>query len=192
MTEGDDQIIARIHSGETRAYALLVDRYKDRAFSLALRLVGRREEAEELVQDAFVNAYRSLGSFRGDARFATWLHRIVYNLCMTKISRRRPRMNSIDEYYSDGTEFDVKSNDRDPQAGVEQREMVRLIEEEISQLSEKLKTPILLFYLEEMKYEEIAELMGIPIGTVKTYLFRGRAILRERLKEKLRDEVLLS
>lgn len=185
MREDDNQLIARVLSGDIRAYALLVDRYKDRAFSLAFRLVGRREEAEELVQDAFVKAYRKLDTFRGDARFSTWLHRIVHNVCMTRVTRRRPQPRSLDD---DDETLQISSNGRDLQESIEAGEMMRMVETEISRLSEKLKTPLLLFYLEQMKYEEIAALMGIPVGSVKTYLFRGRTILRERLRKQLQSE----
>jgi len=89
VSSDDHRIISSVVSGDSRAFSVLVDRYKDRAFSLAVRLVGRREEAEEIVQDAFVKAFKGLSGFRGDARFGTWLHRIVYNLCMTRVSRRR-------------------------------------------------------------------------------------------------------
>ncbi|MDH4070513.1 MAG: sigma-70 family RNA polymerase sigma factor [Ignavibacteria bacterium] len=187
MSDDDYQLVARVLSGDARAYARLVDRHKDRAFSLAVRLVGGREEAEELVQDAFVNAYRKLDTFRGDARFGTWLHRIVYNLCMTRVKRRRPPPVSLDD---DDRVLQIRSNGHDLHETVEAGETMRLIEREISQLSDKLKTPLLLFYLEQMKYEEIARFMEIPVGSVKTYLFRGRTILRERLRKHVQSEVI--
>ncbi len=192
MPDNENQIIVAVRSGNARAYAVLVDRYKDRALTLAVRLVGNRDEAEELVQDAFVNAYRNLEQFRGDAKFGTWLHRIVYNLCMTRVSRRREKMESLDtiEEGSSGILQDFKGPSI--QEMVEDGEIMGMIEEEINKLPETLKTPILLFYVQELKYEEVAEFMNLPMGTVKTYLHRGRNLLRERMHAKLRNEVAFS
>ena len=192
MTDNESQIIASVRSGNTRAYAVLVDRYKDRALTLAIRLVGNRDEAEELVQDAFVNAYRNLEQFRGDARFGTWFHRILYNLCMTKVSRRREKPESLDSVDNGSSVIPQDYNGPSIQEMVEQGELVGMIEEEIDRLPEILRTPILLFYVQELKYEEVAEIMSLPMGTVKTYLHRGRNLLRERMHAKLRNEVALS
>ena len=185
----EDQIIAAIRSGNARAYAVLVDRYKDRALSLAVRLVGDHDEAEELVQDAFVNAYRKLDQFRGDARFGTWLHRILYNLCMTRVARRKERMASLDSLEENPAGMLHEDKGPSIQEMVEENELVALLSDEINRLPETLKAPLLLFYVDELKYEEVAEVMNIPMGTVKTYLHRGRNLLRQRMQAKLRNEV---
>ena len=189
MTSDDHQIIASVLSGETRAYAVLVDRYKDRALTLAVRLVGRREDAEELVQDAFVKAFNGLRTFRGDAKFSTWLHRIVYNLCMTKVSRRRKEMESTDLMQEQGRlPADPAGNGLDHY--LEERERVELIERELRTMGEQVRAPIILFYLHDMKYEEIAEITGLPLGTVKTNLHRGRKLLRDRLGSTLKGAMV--
>ncbi len=97
LPKTDAEIIDEVRAGNSRSYAFLVDRHKDRALTLALRLVGARHEAEELVQDAFLKAFRNLGRFRGEARFGTWFYRILYNLCMTRLRRRStaPQMLEI-------------------------------------------------------------------------------------------------
>jgi RNA polymerase sigma-70 factor (ECF subfamily) len=192
VTGNEDQIIAAVRSGNARAFAVLCDRYKDRALTLAVRLVGDRGEAEELVQDAFVNAYRNLGQFRGEARFGTWLHRIVYNLCMTKVTRRRERMASLDAVEDGSAEIARDNKTPSIQEMVEEHEMIALVSDEINNLPEPLKAPLLLFYVQELKYEEVAEIMNLPMGTVKTYLHRGRNLLRQRLQAKLRNEVVFS
>jgi len=187
VSSDDHRIISSVVSGDSRAFSVLVDRYKDRAFSLAVRLVGRREEAEEIVQDAFVKAFKGLSGFRGDARFGTWLHRIVYNLCMTRVSRRRKGIESLDDLVGEERMPDDRSPGMEEQ--MDERDRFGFVEHELKNLGENLRTPIILFYIHEMKYEEIAEVMGLPIGTVKTNLHRGRKLLRDRISSKLRTEM---
>jgi RNA polymerase sigma-70 factor (ECF subfamily) len=186
----DEQVIADVRRGEGRKYALLVERHKDRAFSLALRLTGSREDAEEIVQDAFLRAYRSLNLFRGEARFGTWLYRIVYNLSISRISRTKTWL-----------EYRDMSDDRATHAGeqeVEQPSIVDIVEEselhevvmrEIATLPPLFRSAVTLFYIDDMTYEEVGDIMEIPLGTVKTYLFRGRNLLRKRIDERLKGEV---
>lgn len=173
-----------------RKFALLVNRHKDKAFTLAIRLVGDKSEAEELVQDGFMRAYRSLGQFRGDAKFSTWLYRIVYNLCMTKVSRRRPQKESVDmeEAMLDNICFD--DNELGVDERVEQAEHKQILLEEITKMPERFRMAVTLFYLQEMSYDEMTEVMNLPLGTVKTNLFRGRNLLRERMAARLKGEIV--
>ncbi len=166
-----------------------MERHKNQAYALAFRLVGEKREAEELVQDGFVRAFRSLDQFRGDAKFSTWLYRIVYNLCMTKVTRRRTRPDSIDiqEEMLDNVFVDEE-------AGADERmendEYNTMVAEEIQQLPEKFKSAVTLFYLQEMSYEEMTTVLCLPLGTVKTNLFRGRNLLRERVLLRLKGELV--
>jgi RNA polymerase sigma-70 factor, ECF subfamily len=190
LTLTDNQIIEYIRGGDVRKYALLVDRHKDKAFTLAIRLVGNRGEADELVQDGFLRAYRSLEQFRGEAKFSTWLYRIVYNLCMTRVSRRRPQPDTVDfqdpavenSFGEDGQQsFDLQ---------LENQEQKEILEDEIGSLPEKYRVAVTLFYLQEMSYEEMTEILNLPLGTVKTNLFRGRNLLRERLLIRWKGELV--
>ena len=190
MAESDWDIVQQVRDGEFRRFALLVDRYKDRALTLALRLVGRREEAEELVQDAFVRAYRNLRSFRGDSAFRTWFYRILYNVCMTQVRRRgrsQPLLRLEDQPAREEGLPDPETATALEQ--LEERELAELLTAELMQLPEKYRTAISLFYLEEMSYEEVAAVAGLPVGTVKSHLFRARSLLRETLTNRLREEV---
>jgi RNA polymerase sigma-70 factor (ECF subfamily) len=157
--------------------------------SLAFRLVGSREEAEELVQDAFVRAFRNLEQFRGDASFGTWFYRILYNVCMTKVTRRRKAMDSIED--ADLPLADHLADTETPGVleNMEQEELNRLIATEVDRLPSKLKSVVLLFYIQEMSYPEISAVTGLPIGTVKTYLHRGRNLLRKAVGSTFSDEV---
>jgi RNA polymerase sigma-70 factor (ECF subfamily) len=157
--------------------------------TLAVRLIGSREEAEELVQDAFLRAYRNLDQFRGDAKFSTWFYRILYNLCMTRVARRRkkPAALEIDDGKVDRVLVDeeaISALDR-----IEQEELSIIIASEIENLPEKFKTLVTFFYVQEMSYEEICTVLGMPLGTLKTNLFRGRNLLRGRVLTRLKDEV---
>ena len=186
----DKHIIERILEGKVRDFALLVQRYQDRAMTLAMRLIGDRPEAEELVQDAFMRAYRSLGQFRGDAQFHTWLYRILYNLCLTRIRRRKGKPDQVD--LEDAAEFNVNlagADERNIQDILEAVEQKEILSAEIENLPEKFKTAVTLFYLQEMTYEEIGGIMEIPMGTVKTYLYRGRALLSRRVLARCSEGV---
>jgi RNA polymerase sigma-70 factor (ECF subfamily) len=186
----DRRIIDEILAGNQRAYASLVDAYKDRALTLASRLIGDRAEAEELVQDAFVRAYRSLERFRGDAAFGTWFYRILYNLCMSAIARRRERPRQFTENEEDALDR-VMADADEPSVleRMEEEELQAMIADEVNGLPEKFRAAVLLFYVEGMSYDQMTEVLQIPLGTVKTNLFRGRTLLRERVLRRVDKEV---
>lgn len=190
VLDNDRHIIEEIRSGQTRRYAVLIDRHKDRAMTLALRLTGNRQESEELVQDAFLRAYRSLDQFRGDAKFGTWFYRILYNLCLTKVSRRKGRPEQLD--VSDERMLDnilVDEEEATIQERMEEDEMQQMIASEIAGMPEKFRTVLTLFYVQEMSYEEITAVLNQPLGTVKTNLFRARNLLRERVLAGMKGEM---
>jgi len=185
----DFQVIEDIRRGDGRRYALLVDRYKDRGLALAMRIVGGKEESEELLQDAFLRAFQALGDFRGDAKFGTWFYRILYNLCMTRVTRRRGRRELHDHFSDVDTESAAEDETPDALEIVEDLQLTELLAVEVERLPEQFRIPLTLFYIQELRYEEISELMGLPLGTVKTHLFRARAILRKRVLTVLGKEV---
>jgi RNA polymerase sigma-70 factor, ECF subfamily len=190
VSDIDRDIIEQVRGGNTRRYALLIDRHKDRALTLATRLASDKEEAEELVQDAFMRAFKSLDQFRGDAKFGTWFYRILYNLCMTRVTRRHCRLETLD--VEDGAMMENLLVDQDEPSIHEQMESAELhemISNEVDRLPEKFRSVITLFYVQEMSYEEIVSVLSVPIGTVKTNLFRARNLLRERVLGRLKGEV---
>ncbi len=178
----DQQLIDEIQRGHPRTYADLVERHKEKAFTLAVRIVHNREEAEEIVQDAFLRAFRSLSQFRGDARFSTWLYRIVYNVSITRVSRKSSPVGSDEEA--------MLIEDDNPSAieQLEREEQRKAVAREIERLPQNHRTALTLFYFDEMSYQEMSEIMQVPLGTVKTYLFRARDQLRERFSERLKRE----
>ena len=169
---------------------MLVDRHKDKAFTLALRLVGAREEAEEVVQDAFLRAFRSLDQFRGDAKFGTWFYRILYNICMTKVIRRRGKPEHVG-LPGDDVLSDVVAGDGEPSIHerLEAEETRQILAEEIDRLPAKFKSVVTLFYVQEMSYEEIVSVLSAPMGTVKTDLFRARNLLKKQVMSRMKGEV---
>jgi RNA polymerase sigma-70 factor (ECF subfamily) len=191
LHESDTDILRQVRDGDVRHYAVLVDRYKDRALTLALRFVRNREEAEELVQDAFVRAYRNLSSFRGDSAFRTWFYRILYNVCMSRVrqrARREPLLRLEDQ-----PAMSDSIPDRDMSTALEQleqKEIAGILSGELLKLPDKYRTALTLFYTEEMSYEEISRITGLSVGTVKTHLFRARNLLREKLVNTLQKELI--
>ena len=190
MAETDNEIIARVRAGSNHAFAMLIDRYKDRTFTLALRMLKRREEAEEALQDAFVRAYHALPRFEGTASFGTWLYRIVYNVCLTRIARRREEIAVVD--YDDDQNYDssaIHSGDS-IESTYESREMIEHIQSIIASMPEKYASVLTLWYTQDLSHEEICEVTELPLGTVKVHLFRARAILRKRLSKEFQMENL--
>ena len=185
MPRTDREIIGQILNGEKRQYALLVARYQDRAFSLAVRMLKNREEAEEASQDAFVRAFNALGSFQGTAAFGTWLYRIVYNVCLTRLGRRTKGLQ-LDEYSEESEAVNPESDDTLKLLEVD--DLATHVKKGIDMLPAKYSSILAMFYLQELSYEEICEVTGLPLGTVKVQLFRARANLQKQLREELRDE----
>jgi RNA polymerase sigma-70 factor, ECF subfamily len=190
VPKSDAEIVEEVRTGNTRALALLVDRHKDRALTLALRLVGDNREAEELVQDAFLKAFRNLSQFRGEARFGTWFYRILYNLCLTRLRRRMavpPMLDVNDEALLDSLPAEEESVTFEER--FEADDLLSFLALEVDALPPQYKSAVTLFYVQEMSYEEIAKVMEVPLGTVKTCLFRGRNLLKKRISLRLKKEV---
>jgi RNA polymerase sigma-70 factor (ECF subfamily) len=175
MTLSDTHLINRILEGDTAGFAILVDRYKDLAFTIACRITGNREDAEEIVQDAFVKAFRSLSSFRRQSRFSTWLYRIVYNAAISKKRLKGITMQRLDDHPH--TDF-LPDADPDPEA--ERREM---LEKAMLKLPEEDRVVLTLYYIEELPVEEIHQVTGLSKANVKIRLFRARKKLQEWISQ---------
>lgn len=182
MKSTDHDIIRRVLDGDAKAYAGLVDRHKDKAMTLAMRMLKNRHDAEEALQDAFVRAFRALPGFEQKSSFSTWFYRIVYNVCSTVLSKRgNTLLLSINEEDEDGMMLEVASDGIEPDVEMEQNEFSRIIRQEIEAMEEQYAAILSMFFLQEMSYEEIIEVTGLPLGTVKNRLFRARLKLRNAL-----------
>jgi RNA polymerase sigma-70 factor (ECF subfamily) len=155
------------------------------AFTIALRMLKNREEAEEISQDAFLKAYKSLKSFKKKSKFSTWLYKIVYNLCISKLRKKQPDIFSIDE--KEEQNYDLPDTTYKLE-DLEYKDKKHYLEKAIEQLNEEEQTIILLFYHEDMSIEEIAKIVNLTISNVKVKLFRGRKRLYEHLNQLLKSE----
>jgi RNA polymerase sigma-70 factor (ECF subfamily) len=194
--DADRRLLERCQANDLLAFEEIVHRYKNKLHSYVARMVDNAEDAEDLTQDVFVKAFVSLGSFRGEASLQTWLYRIATNLCIDRARRRKRRgmdMVSIDEPLHDDEDEDIGRDipdaDADPYLEVERKELQQQVRVALRRLSEKLRTVIVLFDVQGLSYEEIAQVVGCPVGTVKSRLFNARVELAKQLKPYLQGEV---
>src|SRR5579875_1644070 len=169
-------LVAASRKGDQDAFARLVQLHQRRVFNLVYRMLQDYEEASEVTQEAFFAAWQGLPSFRGDARFSTWLYRIAYNCCLKQLEQRK-RDRAL-QVALQGDHINTESHD---DAEQEMRERQALVREHLSMLPAKYRIVLVLRHLQEMTYEEMAEILTLPIGTIKTHLFRARNLLKERL-----------
>ncbi|MBN2481475.1 MAG: RNA polymerase sigma factor [Bacteroidales bacterium] len=168
---GDIELIDRILHGEVSGFAILVDRYKDMAFTVAYRIIDNREDAEEIAQDAFLKAYRNLKQFRGKSKFSTWLYRIVYNTAVSKKRLRKIQVTSLEEVsYSDSATY----ADPEVESRNGEEEKASLLERAFTALAEDERTIISLYYLNDSSIDEIRNITGLSAANVKVKLFRAR------------------
>ena len=181
----DNKCIEKVLAGDRNAYAILVDRYKDMVFSLALRMVRSREEAEEIAQDSFVKAFRSLGSFKRKSKFSTWLYKIVYNTAISSLRKREVEKIDMDDGNLPDTEF---ADSRGINASLNNEERKRFIEEALEKLDEEERFLIIMYYYEERELDDIAIITGLSKSNVKVRLFRTRKKMLIYLKSYLKEE----
>jgi RNA polymerase sigma-70 factor (ECF subfamily) len=192
MNERDKEIIQQVLDGNVQAFALLIDRHKAKAMTLAIRIMKNREDAEEALQDAFVRAYRALPLFEWKSSFSTWFYRIVYNTCATASGKKnRIHPLSIDVEDDDGLKTEIASDDLQPDIKLESEEFTTIVNEEVEKLPVVYGSTFTLFVVQEMSYEEIVQVTGLPLGTIKARLFRARAMLRESILRRMEHSLVV-
>jgi RNA polymerase sigma factor (sigma-70 family) len=174
--KGDSYYIEQVLAGKTNAYSYIVDHHKDKMFNLAYRICGNREEAEEIAQDSFLKAFRSLNNFKMKSSFATWLYRIIYNTAISHIRTRKEALYSLEEFPADASDF-IGNNNSEDEAEKEYRESI--VKYALSKVDEEERGLICLFYYEDMKIDEISEVTSISNSNVKIRLYRTRQKLLE-------------
>ncbi len=167
----DTYYIEQVLEGKINAFSYLVDRHKDKAYNLAFRICGNREEAEEIAQDAFIKAYRSLGNFRNKSSFSTWLFRIVYNTSISLVRSRKKGVLAIEEFPADAVDF-LGINRNEEEAAEDYRNS--LINFALQKISEDDRGLITLYYYDDLDTEEISKITGINKSGIKVKLFRAR------------------
>lgn len=184
---GDNEIINRVLQGEQAQYAELVKRYQSFVFTIVLRYTPNREDAEEIAQDVFVKAYRSLADFRGESKFSTWLYTIVTTTCITFLRKKKLPIHSLDNEHI----FEVADNQNSAFRAnqVEQKSKVQVINDAIKLLSVDDARIITLFYQAEQSLEEIGRIIGVDPNTAKVKLHRARQRLKEKMEKHFTEEV---
>jgi RNA polymerase sigma-70 factor (ECF subfamily) len=185
---GEMELVRRSCQGDQDAFAVLVRNHQRRAFTLAFRMLNDNEEAAEAVQEAFLAAWQGLHTFRGDARFSTWLYRVVYHCCLRILEQRRRDSRDLDAATAQAEHQATLESGQEIQSLVADRERQKTIRQAILELPSKYRAVLILRHLQELTYEEIAQALSLPVGTIKTHLFRARNLLKERLQMLEREE----
>jgi len=182
----DAELVDRCRKRDPEAFSILVDRHKKMVFACAYRMVGDEQEAEDVAQDVFLRVYQALPRFRGESKFTTWLYKIVSNVCLNRLRKVKPETVSIEanEEEPKFSPLRLANCDDTPEANFEWKRFRERIRNLISSLPRQYSEVITLRHMQGMAYDEIASALNLPLGTVKTHLFRAR----ERLKEILEQD----
>jgi RNA polymerase sigma-70 factor, ECF subfamily len=194
MSLRERALLTRLRERDEGAFTEVVSEYQNKVFNLVFRMIGNKEEAEDLAQEVFVTVFRHIDQFRGDAKFSTWLYRIAANHCKNRIkylSRRHTSQNGLDDvpehHMADGGSAPVQSHVDPPDAILEGRQLEKLMQEAIAGLDEEHRLLVLLRDVEELSYQEIAEITGLNEGTVKSRLHRARMQIKEFISKHTRE-----
>ena len=183
----DARLIEEALAGDSQSFGQLVCRYQDRLFNTLVHSTGSREEAEDVAQEAFVQAFVKLRSFRGHSAFYTWLYRIAFNIRVSR--RRRKRPESSVELSRETSGHEPLGGDEAPGDRIERQERAAQVQAALDQLGEEFRTVLVLREIEGCRYEVISELLDLPVGTVRSRLHRGRMRMRELLRGMLQENV---
>jgi RNA polymerase sigma factor (sigma-70 family) len=184
----DRRLIDLALQGNEKAYEALLNRYRNLVYSIMFKMVRNAQEAEDLTQEAFMKAFNSLETFNEEFAFSTWLMKIASNNCIDFLRKRKLKTYSIHEpiqYKDEKIEIDIPDQGPTPERSLLQVERKGMIEEAINELPERYRYVIILRHKEEKSYEEISDILNLPLGTVKAQIFRAREILNRKLKEIL-------
>ncbi|MEW6723473.1 MAG: sigma-70 family RNA polymerase sigma factor [Bacillota bacterium] len=188
MNVGEEQLVARAQRGDVAAFEELITAYQKKVFNLAYRMVGNQEDASDLAQEAFLKAFRAMPDFKGQASFSTWLYRIVSNVCLDELRQRRRRQTiSLDEplqLEDEPLPRQVADSGDGPEEILERREVQEIVQQGIGELGDDHRLALILRELQGKSYQEIAEITGCNIGTVKSRINRARLSLKQLLVER--------
>lgn len=177
----DKELIESTLNGNDYSFSQLVNRYQDLIYTLSIRIIKNEQIAEEVAQDAFIRAYKSLKSFEHKSKFSTWLYKIAYNLSLNALKKenRSKEIFSERELLESEKSGMLSGNNHSLLDITDSENISKILAKCIDELPSKYGSVLTLFHLNQLKYEEIAKITGKPIGTVKSYIFRGRSLLRE-------------
>ncbi len=184
MEQKDDIFyIEKVKNGQTNHFSYIVEKYQDIVFSIALKILRNREDAEEMAQESFIKAYKSLHTFKGTAKFSTWLYRITYNNCISEVRKKKQYFVSTDniEVKDDSEEFDL--------GGIPAENRAKYVKAALDKLPEDEYTLVLLYYFENQSIEEISKISKLSASNTKVKLHRARKKLYTILNEMLKEEL---
>ena len=179
----DDSLIDKTIQGDKEAFGLLVSKYQDRLFNTMFHIAGGAENAYDVVQETFLQAYLRIGTFRRTSRFYTWIYRIAFNVAMG-IKRKQKPVAVFSQSRTSGME-EIDSKESSPDELLLTEENVEMVQQSIAKLDDEFRAVIVLREIEDLSYEQISEILEIPLGTVRSRLHRGRALLKEILLRHL-------
>jgi RNA polymerase sigma-70 factor (ECF subfamily) len=193
MIRTDEELVARATAGDLDSFNQLVSRWERPIYALAYRTLGREEDARDVVQEAFLRAFRGLRGFKGEAKFSSWLYRITLNLCRDWV--RRERRAPIVQTPEGTDPVDLADRQASPEESVEdlvaRREMSRAVAQAMADLPEEQRSAILLKEYHGLTFQEIADMLDCPLSTVKTRLYQGLSVLRRRLERQQAERASL-
>ena len=178
--QNDVQLVKASQQGDQDAFAVLVQRHQRRVFTLSLGMLQDYDDADEITQEVFVAAWQGLPSFRGEARFSTWLYRIAYHCCLRQLERRKRERWWCSVSQEEHILAEMNKEKREEEIS-EQHELQAIVREQLEKLPTKYRVVLILRHFQEMTYEEMATILSMPVGTIKTHLFRARNLLKKRL-----------
>ena len=186
-SDTDQQLVQRAQRGDLRAFDLLVLKYQGRIAALVSRYVSDAGEVEDVTQEAFIKAYRALGKFRGDSAFYTWLYRIAANAAKNHLvaKGRRPRADATIEDAEGFDEGGMLSESASPEALAMGGELAEVVESALNALPDELRAALMLREFDGLSYDDIADVLGCPVGTVRSRIFRAREAVDQRVKEQI-------
>lgn len=183
----DQHYINLVLNGNANAFATLVDRYKDMVYTLALKMLNNKEEAEEIAQDTFIKIYNSLNKFKGESKFSTWLYKITYNTCLDSLKKSKKEKKVA--YIEDFSEHQTKALENSFDA-IDEKERQKAIQECLEELPSDEAFLITLYYYDEQSVDEISKIMNNSVSNIKVKLFRTRKKLASILKQRLEPEII--
>lgn len=189
MEEQEKLLVSRSQKGDISAFEELIYNYEKKAYNIAFRIMGNEEDAKDMTQEAFIKIYKSIGNFRGESTFSTWLYRIVTNVCLDEL-RKRKKNSTIPLEMNIETEkgnavLELSAEKETPEDIYEQVEKKHMIQSAISSLADDYKTVIILRDVQGFSYEEIATMLNCSLGTIKSRINRARNLLKDKLRHQL-------
>ncbi len=184
----DQKLIKAAREGDQKAYESLLKKYRNLVYHVMIKMVRNPQEAEDLCQEAFIKAFNALASFNEEFAFSTWLMKIATNNCIDFLRKKKLRTYSIDEpiqYKDDQVQVELPDHDPTPERQMLNRERSKMIDDAIQELPPRYRHVIVLRHKEEKSYEDIAEILKLPLGTVKARIFRAREMLNRKIRDLL-------